>query len=204
MKTSLHVASAAAIFFTSLIPSASATLGPPAPVTIAPHVVYGSDERSLEQIAYAEAAFQAAGLELPNLEIHVHENFTGCDGWAGLFNRDGSGTRVDLCSGTQFTVLHEFAHAWEYHHVDDATRNQFLELHGLDAWRGRQLPWAQRGTEVAAETIARGLLDRPLPPWQCEEAQVLDAGFALLTSHRSPRFAQAIGGESDERCLDPG
>jgi hypothetical protein len=173
-------------------------------VAVASHSVYGSDERSRAQIAHADTAFRAAGLGLPNLEIHVHENFTGCDGWAGLFNRDGSGTRVDLCSGTQFTVLHEFAHAWEYRHVDDSARDEFLKLHGLDAWRGHQIPWARRGAEVAAETVAKGLLDRALPEWQCGEALVLDAGFSILTGYRSPRFADAVVGRGDDLCVDPG
>ena len=182
-----------------------ATPEPPPAMAVGSHLAHGSDERSRAQIAYADEAFRSAGLELPGLEIHVHESFAGCDGWAGLFNRDGSGTRVDLCSGTQFTVLHEFAHAWEYHWVDNASRNEFLELHGLDAWRGRELPWAQRGTEVAAETIARGLVNRPLPPWLCAEAEVLDAGYAILTDHRSPRFAQAVdGGGQDASCAGPG
>jgi len=154
------------------------------------HVVYGADANARDQIAAADAAFHAAGLELPSLEIHVFGNYTGCDGLAGQFNRDGSGLRVDFCSGNSFTVLHEFAHAWEYHHVDDTVRDAFLELHDLASWRSREVPWAERGVEVAAETIAKGLLKRALPTWQCDDAALLDEGYALLTGERSPRFVE--------------
>ena len=143
---------------------------------------------SREQIADADAAFRAVGLELPGLEIHVHENYEGCDGFAGQFNRDSSGLRIDFCSGNSFTVLHEFAHAWEYHNVDDTTRDALVEMHGLEAWRSSDVPWAERGVEVAAETIARGLLERAFPEWQCGELELLDQGFQLLTGRSSPRF----------------
>lgn len=152
------------------------------------HAIHGADERSRDQIADAEAAFRAAGLELPDLEIFVHGTFLDCDGMAGLFNRDGSGLRVDWCSGHPFTVLHEFAHAWEYHNVDDGNRAEFLELYGLSSWRGRDVPWAQRGAEMAAETIAQGLLALPFAEWRCNEILLLDEGFRLLTGHSSPRF----------------
>ena len=42
--------------------------------------------------------------------------------------------------------------------------------------------------EVAAETIAKGLLERPFPEWQCDEVELLDQGFRLLTGRSSPRF----------------
>lgn len=182
------IVSAASVVLATVTPTVGTVGDPFSDAAHLPHVVHGSDERSQEQIADADAAFRIAGLKLPDLEIHVHENYAGCDGFAGQFNRDGSGLRVDFCSGNSFTVLHEFAHAWEYHEVDDTTRDALLEMHGLEAWRGRDIPWAERGVEVAAETIAKGLLERAFPEWQCEDVELLEQGFRLLTGRSSPRF----------------
>lgn len=188
MKAVMLAISAASVVLATVVPPV-ATAGDPFPdAAHLPHVVHGSDERSHQQIADADAAFRVAGLTLPDLEIHVHENYAGCGGFAGQFNRDGSGRRVDFCSGNSFTVLHEFAHAWEYHNVEDTTRDALVELHGLETWRDRGVPWEERGVEVAAETIAKGLLERPFPEWQCEEIELLDQGFRLLTGRSSPRF----------------
>ena len=188
MKAVMLIVSTASIVLATATPTVGTVGDPFSDAAHLPHVVHGSDERSHEQIADADAAFRIAGLKLPGLEIHVHENYEGCDGFAGQFSRDGSGLRVDFCSGNSFTVLHEFAHAWEYHNVDDMTRDALLEMHGLEAWRGRDIPWEERGVEVAAETIAKGLLKRAFPEWQCEEVELLDRGFRLLTGRSSPRF----------------
>jgi len=188
MKAVMLAVSAASVVLVTVVPPIGTVDDPFPSAAIPAPVVHGSDERSSEQIADAEAAFRGAGLELPELEIHVHENYAGCDGFAGQFNRDGAGLRVDFCSGHSFTVLHEFAHVWEYHNVDDTTRDAFVELHGLETWRSRDVPWEARGVEVAAETIAKGLLDRAFPEWQCDEVELLDQGFRLLTGRSSPRF----------------
>lgn len=195
MKTIPRIMTLATAALVIVIPPIGRTSAPPSEQTTA-HIVHGSDEKNDAQIADADAAFRAAGLELPRLEIYVQDQFVDCDGMGGLFNKDGSGFRVDLCSGLQFTVFHEFAHAWEYHQVDDATRIAFMELHGLDTWRSRNASFAERGIETAAETIAKGLQDHPLPEWQCEHAAALDEGYTLLTGQRSPRFAAAVDGRA--------
>ena len=188
MKAVVAIVSAASVLLATATPPTGTVDDPFSDAATPTHVAHGSDERSREQIANADAAFQVAGLKLPGLEIHVHQNYAGCDGFAGQFNRDGSGLRVDFCSGNSFTVLHEFAHAWEYHNVDDTTRDAFVEMHGLETWRSSDVPWEERGAEVAAETIATGLLKRAFPEWQCEEIELLDQGFRLLTGRSSPRF----------------
>lgn len=188
MKAVMAIVSAASILLATATPPMGRVDDPFSDAATPTHVVLGFDERSSEQIADADAAFRVAGLQLPDLEIHVHENYAGCDGLAGQFNRDGSGLRVDFCSGNAFTVLHEFAHAWEYHNVDDAARDALVEMHGLETWRSSEIPWAERGVEVAAETIAKGLLERAFPEWQCEEVELLDQGFRLLVGRPSPRF----------------
>jgi hypothetical protein len=188
MKAVMAIVSAASVLLTTATPPMSTIDDPFSGAPTPTHVVHKSDERSREQISAADAAFRVAGLELPDLEIYIHENYAGCDGLAGQFNRDGSGLRVDFCSGNSFTVLHEFAHAWEYHNVDDTTRDALVEMHGLETWRSSEVPWEERGVEVAAETIAKGLLERAFPEWQCEELELLNRGFRLLTGRSSPRF----------------
>jgi hypothetical protein len=188
MKALMAIVSATCVLLGTVTSPIGAVDDPFSDAATPPHVVHRSDERSREQIAAAGTAFRVAGLKLPSLEIYVHETYAGCGGFAGQFNRDGSGLRVDFCSGNSFTVLHEFAHAWEYHNVDDTTRNALVETHGLETWRSSEVPWAERGVEVAAETIAKGLLERAFPEWQCEEVELLDEGFRLLTGRSSPRF----------------
>ena len=161
------------------------------------HTVYGADERTLDQITFANEAFEAAGLILPSLTIHVHPDSEGCDGFRGKFNTDGSGRRVDLCLGLQFTVLHEFAHAWERHTVEDSTRTASLTSYCLNAWNEHDAKWRLRGIEVAAGTIAKGVLSDPLKVWEVGDADVLDAGYQLLTGTRSLRFAGEVSGAAD-------
>ncbi|MCJ7781976.1 MAG: hypothetical protein MUQ27_14245, partial [Acidimicrobiia bacterium] len=106
MKAVMLVVSAASVVLATVMPPIGTVDNPLLDAAAPSHVVHGSDERSHKQIAEADAAFRVAGLKLPDLQIHVHENYAGCDGFAGKFNRDGSGLRVDFCSGNSFTVLH--------------------------------------------------------------------------------------------------
>ncbi|MEA2002611.1 MAG: hypothetical protein U9N84_12120 [Actinomycetota bacterium] len=192
MKTTARTAIALLIAAVYLSPPVSAELADG--ITVGDHIVHGADERALHLIGQADSAFRAAGLDVPGLTIYVHSGFQDCLDRGGLFNRDGSGVRIDLCSGLQFTVLHEVAHAWEFHTVDELTRTAFLDMNSLVSWRGNNVPWGERGMEIAAETIALGLLDRPFPDWQLGEAAALDGGYSLLTGTRSPRFAEAVDG----------
>lgn len=89
-------------------------------------------------------------------------------------------------------TLHEFAHLWlappkyagraRY----DFTSKQvaaFLEANDL-TWHDPDLPWAQQGNELAAETLTWGLMDQPytvdprLGPLTCEQ---LSTDFQTLT-----------------------
>lgn len=192
MTTVTRTARLAGLLAVALISMASPTGSDGGSITVGRHTVYGADQSAIAKIEHADAVFASAGLRLPGLEIHVRPNFAACDGLGGRFNVDGSGRSVELCSGLQFTVLHEFAHAWAHHNLSDETRRDFVELHGLPSWNDPDIPWARRGTEVAAETIAKALLNSPLPDWQQEVAAELDAGYTLLTGTRSPRFAAAV------------
>jgi hypothetical protein len=192
MTTATRCLGLAGFLAAALVSMASPTVSNDGSIAVGRHTVYGADQSAIPKIEHADALFASAALRLPDLEIHVRPNFAACDGLGGRFRVADSGPRVELCSGLQFTVFHEFAHAWAHYNLSDETRQTFVELHGLPSWNDPDTPWARRGTEVAAETIARALLDRPLPDWQQVAAAQLDAGYRLLTGTTSPRFAAAI------------
>jgi len=56
-------------------------------------------------------------------------------------------------------MLHELSHAWIAEHVTDAQVARVLALTDLESWYSRDVPWAERGVEFAAETMAWGLMD---------------------------------------------
>lgn len=156
-----------------------------APAVDSPQIL-GADTEMAAAIRDAIARFESAGLALPELTIHVHSTSAGCRGNSGLFTATESGGRVDLCVRVQYTLLHELAHAWEHHKVDDATRQRFLTLSGLEAWNDPEADWDERGVEAAAQVIAWGLLDIPITNAGRFEHQ-LDQ-FELLTGFGSPRL----------------
>ena len=66
-------------------------------------------------------------------------------------------------------VLHELAHLWVDQHTDPPARQQVVLDLGLPGWVDPAGPWEQQGAEWAAESLAWGLVGRPLT------ASVLDA-----------------------------
>ncbi|HET6952220.1 MAG TPA: nuclear transport factor 2 family protein [Acidimicrobiales bacterium] len=98
----------------------------------------------------------------------------------------------DACAGEACTafvanarllVLHELAHAWMYRQVDEATQQAFMDHMGLEAWSSAEVGWYDRGVEQAAQVLAWGLMDEPIPTTRlgdlpCE--QLVEA-FRLLT-----------------------
>lgn len=149
--------------------------------------VNGADPELSATIEAAIARFDEIGLPLPALRIYYHPSDEGCGGHSGLFNGDGSGGRIDLCTRVKNTILHELAHAWEHHGMSDPARQAFLERNGLESWNHVDTDWDERGIEAVAQAIAWGLMDTPITnpaafPQQLEE-------FELLTGLRSPRLA---------------
>jgi hypothetical protein len=59
-------------------------------------------------------------------------------------------------------LLHELAHAWDYHMLADEQRRAFMELRGVDTWHSHQVEWHERGAEHAAEIIKWGIIDEPI------------------------------------------
>ncbi|MDJ0923747.1 MAG: hypothetical protein QNJ77_04220 [Acidimicrobiia bacterium] len=151
-----------------------------------PAGIYGAGPEFTVVIEAAIDRFDTAGLTLPELRIYAHNNRDGCLGMDGLFNRDGTGTRVDLCTQVNYTLLHELAHAWEYHTMDDVTRHAYVEHTGLPTWADPESDWEDRGIEAAATAIAWGLLDIPIANTERFTDELYE--FELLTGRTSPRL----------------
>jgi hypothetical protein len=151
-----------------------------------PPEIYGADPEFTAVIESALDRFNSVGLTLPALRIYYHSDPSGCLDAIGRFNQDGSGSRVDLCTQVTYTLLHELAHAWEYHTMSDATRQAYLNHAGLTSWADPDVDWEDRGIERAAWTVAWGLLETPItnPAAFPDELR----SFELLTGIASPRI----------------
>lgn len=162
--------------------------GPQASASLAPQVsVTGADPASEAMVDLAVAAFVDNGLALPDLDIRVHDDKRGCKGNQGLFKMgDGIGV-VDICFPSEFLVLHEIGHAWARLNLDDHDREAFVALVDAPAWAGADHAWHDRGTEIAANTLAHGLLSEPLDS-RGHRARELER-FTALTGIESPRLA---------------
>jgi branched-subunit amino acid transport protein len=152
-------------------------------------------------LEWALDRFETAGLGAPAIGSITFAGGSGrCDGLAGSVDTDADRARMLLCldrgsacvgadctSFTTFarsTVLHEFAHAWEPARLDAPTRRAFLALRGLTVWEGvRDVPWAERGAEQAAEIIMWGLLEAPVPLPRLDRPACEDllASYQVLT-----------------------
>ncbi len=163
--------------------------------------LYNSTDELEALIDWAMRRFEQASLEIPDVHsIRFSEFSEPCHDVNGRveFGNDAAEILLCLCehdlSGDGISyhseldckhiVLHELAHVWMRQQLDDATREAFLASVGLETWvDGDIIPWQRQGREVAAETIAWGLLDEPMTMYKigAPEAETLTAGFALLT-----------------------
>lgn len=136
--------------------------------------------------AWALGRFDLAGLELPTVEIEMHEDAAACGGDFGRHARTEGSSHIDLCLGPtaklRRVLLHELGHAWVAANLTGAGRDAFLELRGLDAWNGKA-PWNEKGTEQAAEIIAWGLDEESKLPGRFADHDVdsVTAAFRFLT-----------------------
>lgn len=152
--------------------------------------IYGAGAESTRIIEESISRYEEVGLPLPALRIYVHNTKEGCSGASGRFGMEGDDHRVDLCGEirSHLIVLHELAHAWEHHHVSEATRRAFLERTGL-VWSDPQDDWGDRGVEALANTISWGIVpDAPLRGEPSEDILELLQRFELLTGFASPRL----------------
>ena len=81
-------------------------------------------------------------------------------------------------------VVHELAHAWEHHRIDDDRRDAFTEAFGLDNWNDHDHEWGDRGIEMAANSIAYTLVQAE--PTDNENITRFGCSYELLTGHELP------------------
>jgi hypothetical protein len=142
-----------------------------------------------ELVEWAVARYEAAGLELPTVDLRFHDSDAGCHGnvgWTDGFDVELC-TRLAMEAGPQRIVLHELAHAWCNANLDDAGREAFDRFRGSPSWNGSTSSWKARGTEQAAEIVAWGLGDGTMLPLIDGDVspEGLAAAFELLTG-RAP------------------
>jgi hypothetical protein len=161
------------------------------PVATEPGVTGATPEQAIV-ITWALDRYAQAGLELPPLVIEVHDSSDGCQGNRGIYVRDGLGDVIHLCDTSTPVVLHELAHAWTEHHTSDEVRNAFLEHEGLTDWAGADVPYGERGTERASQTMSLCLAERPLSADDALRYGAYLDGYEILTGRPSPRLAPPV------------
>lgn len=155
----------------------------------------------IELTHWAFSRFDQAGLERPTVaridfDPEVPQCVPGATAWA-LIRETGNQVLVCLRSeqmcetvnGHVFTnagklcLLHELAHIWLEERVRDDVKQSFMDSRGLGAWGDPSLRWHERGAEVAAETLAWGLMDIELAMVRIDRppCSQLTEGFELLT-----------------------
>jgi hypothetical protein len=154
--------------------------------------------------------FERAGLPLPRVgSVTFLQDPSTCSGVAGLASRGDEGAAITLCATADSVCenedctswsrsmrhlwLHELAHPWLDGNVDEPIRNRFLDLVGLERWSDPDGPWARRGVERAANTIAFGLIDEPV---------ILRLGFQGTCEQRDEGFRLLTGLDPITRCID--
>ena len=181
----------------SLTSAAVPTAEPMAPVadqeTEPLTLVSWATSDQMTMIDWALERYAAAGLELPPLEVLFHDDSEPCGGNMAIAVT-GAVTRIKVCTDPdapdiviERTLLHELAHIWAASALDDATRQAFLALRGLDSWSNAD-QWSERGTEQAAEIVMWALMDREIMMLTLEhhEPQDLAAGYRVLTGQEPP------------------
>jgi hypothetical protein len=181
----------AALLSSTASPLADATDRAATSVGAHPSVsITGGTPDRRQTVVDAVERYLAVGLALPDLDVHLHVDGTGCAGKQGRFHANGDIGVVDLCFPGEFLALHELGHAWEHFNIDDQTRARFEALTGATTWRSSEVVWRRRGIEQAANALAHGLLSAPLLPNQ--DRSVEFARFEFLTGIPSPRLTENV------------
>lgn len=160
-----------------------------------PHGISGATTDQSAAITWAIGRYAEAGLELPTLAIVVHPTSDGCGGNRGQYRVASGSDVIDLCDTSVPVILHELAHAWTAHHASGEARAAFLGYVGLDAWSGSDVPYDERGTERAAQTMSLCLAERPLTPIDASRYASYLEGYEILTGLTSPRVASTHAGD---------
>lgn len=154
----------------------------PEPIEPGKTEIYAETDEQLELADWALGRFEEAGLELPPITIHVHADRSGCNGRLGYLGHADGGQYVIHQCGTEFTLLHELAHAWDVHALTEEIRQEFLTKAHATQWNNPD-NWYLAGGEHAANVIAWALMEERGNQTQTrpyDHASMLD-GFRSLT-----------------------
>lgn len=155
-----------------------------------PSIVVTGDAAHAELVNAVARRFQDAGLLLHSVSVTFHPTRDHCDGALGRHRHIGAQSHVEVCAGTdadatlhRYVIAHEFGHAWVETTLDDEARDHFLAHRRLTDWDGDEIPWSRRGSEHAAEIIARGVLRDVLEATAIRDTSCapLLAGYFQLT-----------------------
>lgn len=153
----------------------------------------------LDRLGEAIAAFETAGLDLPDVEVEFGLDGDICGDAHGRFIASADVMRIQICSTeADWVYVHELAHAWIHTNVTDSQRRAFMELRGYTNWSDQNRPWNERGVEGAALVIQQGLTGLPLPPALSNEVVSRLEGFELLTGQVAPILVEWM--ETERFC----
>ena len=162
-----------------------------ASVSLEPTIsIEGGTPTTRTRALQAIGRYVSNGFELPDLVLRFHDDMNGCEGHRGLFRLTDGKPVIDLCFDEEFLALHELGHAWEYFNLDDADRLVFQQSIGAPTWNSPDVPHKFRAVEIAAETMAYGLLSAPAKPgsnWNRRSAR-----FEALTGGPPPRQTSEV------------
>lgn len=161
--------------------------------------IHGGDDATATLIRGAVARFDVAGLVLPDIEFFVHgdDDLTPCGGHRGFWHHHIATDRVDICVPGESLVLHELAHAWDHHSVDDTTRDAFMALFPDEAWVDANTSHAEQGIERFADAVTWGLESRP------DQAGVVMGRHASMVRQQNIDTFVLITGVEPLRLTDP-
>ena len=154
--------------------------------------VVGGTEEQRSMVDWAAGRFEAAGLELPSMEIRFHPDRDDCLDRIGYYHLEV----VHLCllratTDSSRTVLHEMAHGWLEANVTGIERDLFLLHRGLDNWNDKRVEWGERGTEQGAEIIEWALGEQGdgtlLPSIPNNDPEQVAAAYTVLTGSPMPQ-----------------
>ncbi len=130
-------------------------------------VVQAEEAIDAQVIWQAISTYRSGGLDLPDMEIQIHDNAEACGGARGRYaTREGrdlllicarhANPRVEIRWRLD-TMLHELAHAHMSVTFLESDVNSFIDANELSTWLNRKAHWHERGAEVAAESLVWGL-----------------------------------------------
>ena len=154
-------------------------------------VVHAEDVIDAQIVWQAISTYRSAGLELPDMDIYVHDDAEACGGARGRFSTGEDRGLMLICARHANerveikwrldTALHELAHAHMTVTFLESDVNSFIDANELSTWVNRRANWHERGAEVAAESLVWGLTgDEPDIRIEASCDQLLD-NYRMIT-----------------------